>query len=194
VGRLSGSGVVLSTLVFRTADLTDAEALSALVNSAYRGDSSRKGWTTEADLLGGQRTDPDKLREMIGNSDTRIELAMNADGAFVGCVHLRREPGEVCYLGMLTIDPAKQAGGLGKQLLAQAEAVALAWKCETMRMTVIDVRQELLQYYLRRGYHPTGKTEPFPEDDPRFGLPKVRGLRFVEFAKSLTATPRTMAS
>jgi GNAT superfamily N-acetyltransferase len=170
---------------FRTAAAGDADVLVPFVNGGYRGESSKRGWTTEADLLGGQRTDAGKMREMIAVADARVELAFGEDGALLGCVHLKKEPDGSCYLGMLTVDPARQALGIGKLLMAHSEAVARAWGCRRMRMTVISVRAELIAYYERRGYAKTGASEPFPEDDPRFGLPKVRGLTFVELAKSL---------
>jgi GNAT superfamily N-acetyltransferase len=102
-----------------------------------------------------------------------------------GCVHLRKEAAGSCYLGMLTVDPARQAGGLGKRLLIHCEELARRWGCARMRMTVIGGREELLSFYERRGYVRTGNTEPFPENDPRFGVPNVKGLRFVELAKTL---------
>ncbi|HEX4046469.1 MAG TPA: GNAT family N-acetyltransferase [Elusimicrobiota bacterium] len=170
---------------FRTADARDAAALVPFVNGGYRGESSKRGWTTEADLLGGQRTDPEKMRETIEAAGSRVELAFAEDGTLLGCVHLKREPDGSCYLGMLTVDPARQAGGIGKLIMAHCDAVARGWGCRRMRMTVISVRAELIAYYERRGYAKTGVTEPFPEDDPRFGLPKVRGLTFVELAKPL---------
>jgi GNAT superfamily N-acetyltransferase len=169
---------------FRTAAALDVEALVPFVNGGYRGESSKKGWTTEADILGGQRTDPGKMLEMVEGEDARVELA-HEDGALIGCVYLKKEPDGSCYLGMLTVDPARQAGGIGKLLMAHSDAVARAWGCRRMRMTVISVRGELIAYYERRGYAKTGASEPFPEDDPRFGLPKVRGLTFFELAKPL---------
>jgi GNAT superfamily N-acetyltransferase len=170
---------------FRTAAAADAEALVPFVNGGYRGESSKRGWTTEADILGGQRTDPEKMREMIGATDACVEMAHAEDGALLGCVYLKKEPDGSCYLGMLTVDPARQAGGIGKLIMAHSDALARAWGCRRMRMTVISVRGELIAYYERRGYVRTGVTEPFPEDDPRFGLPKIRGLSFVELAKAL---------
>lgn len=171
-------------ITFRRAAAVDVEALVPFVNGAYRRESSKKGWTTEADILGGQRTDPGKMREMIEEADARVELAHD-EGALIGCVYLKKEPDASCYLGMLTVDPARQAGGIGKLLMAHSDAVARAWGCARIRMTVISIRAELIAYYERRGYAKTGATEPFPEDDPRFGLPKVRGLAFVELAKAL---------
>ena len=170
---------------FRIAAPADAEAIAALVNSGYRGESSKRGWTTEADLLGGQRTDEAQVLEMIQAADSRVELALAEDGSLLGCVHLKKELSGCCYVGMLTVDPARQAGGIGKQLLSYCERVAREWGCARMRMTVIEGREELLRFYERRGYARTGATEPFPEDDPRFGMPKVKGLRFLELTKTL---------
>lgn len=164
-------------------------ALHALVNSAYRGESSKRGWTTEADLLGGQRTDAGKLLEMIQGADSRVELLESGEGRLLGCVYLKREPSGACYLGMLTVDPTRQAGGLGKRLLDHAEEIARGWGCNRMRMTVISAREELIAYYERRGYRKTGATEPFPENDPRFGLPKIAGLTFLELEKKLDLAP-----
>lgn len=176
-------------ITFRAAVAAEAALLTDFVNAAYRGESSKRGWTTEADVLGGQRTDPDKVLEMIEAPGSRIELAFSPEGTLLGCVSLVKEPSGSCYLGMLTVDPALQAGGIGKQLLLRSEALARQWGCPNMRMTAISVREELLQYYERRGYRRTGAMEPFPEDDPRFGLPKVKGLMFLELVKPLSANP-----
>ena len=161
------------------------EALCVLVNSAYRGESSKRGWTTEADLLGGQRTDAGKLLEMIQNADSRVEILESNDGRLLGCVYLKREGAGACYLGMLTVDSTLQAKGRGKRLLERSEEIAREWGCGRMRMTVISARKELIAYYERRGYRKTGATEPFPDKDPRFGLPKVKGLMFLELEKTM---------
>ena len=171
--------------MYRTAVAADAGAVEALVNSAYRGEGSKRGWTTEADLLGGQRTDRGKVLEMIQAPDSRIELAFSTDGPLVGCVYLRKEASGACYLGLLTVEPGGQARGLGTSLLAHSEALAREWGCGRMRMTVLAQREELIGYYERRGYARTGAKEPFPSRDPRFGIPKVDGLEFVELAKTL---------
>lgn len=170
---------------FRTAVPCDAQAIVDLANAAYRGEGSKRGWTTEADLLGGQRTDQEQVLEKISAPDSRIDLVFSAEGTLVGCVHLKKEPQRTCYLGMLTVDPGCQSAGLGKQLLAHSEDVARGWACRRLRITVIAARSELLRFYERRGFRLTGKTEPFPEHDPRFGIPKVRGLRFLELVKEL---------
>ena len=170
---------------FRTAVSRDASTIVPFINGGYRGEGSKRGWTTEADILGGQRIDAEKIEEIIAAPESRVELALDESGALVGCVHLKKESPDTCYLGLLTVDPARQALGLGKRILEHADAVARDWECRRMRMTTISVRAELLAYYERRGYARTGATEPFPENEPRFGLPKVRGLTFVELIKPL---------
>ena len=168
----------------RVADAADADTLAALINSAYRGESSKRGWTTEADLLGGQRTDPDTLRKTIADKRNAI-LLVEEEGAPVCCVFLQRKA-DGAYLGMLTVKPELQARGLGKRLVAAAEQWARgAWQAKTIEMTVIQKRRELIAWYERRGYANTGRTEPFPYGDEKFGLPKVDDLEFVILEKSL---------
>jgi predicted N-acetyltransferase YhbS len=169
-------------IIIRTAHPADADVIHLLVNSAYRGEGSKRGWTTEADLLGGQRTDREKVLEVLTNPDMRIELAYD-DDQLIGCVQLTREPAGSCYLGMLTVDPGRQAAGLGSRLLSHGEQVAREWGCASMRITVIHLRDELLRYYERRGYRLTGAVEPFPTD-PRYGLPRTE-LKLLVLAKPL---------
>ena len=176
---------------FRPATIDDLKKVNTLVNSAYRGESSRAGWTTEADLLGGIRTDVSRLEELVLQSDSIILLAFDTEteGQLRGCVSLikqhTKENKTACYLGMLTVDPKLQAKGLGTQILKKAETLAREWGCFKMRMTVIDRRDELLQYYERRGYARTGEWEPFPDHDPANGVPKVENLRLIELVKKL---------
>ncbi|MFD2574261.1 GNAT family N-acetyltransferase [Spirosoma soli] len=160
----------------------DIPTLAELVNSAYRGDSSRKGWTTEADLLGGIRTDEESLRTMLQNPTATI-LKYEEDDQLLGCVYLQKK-GDELYLGMLTVSPNVQAKGIGKQLMIAAEKLAHDWQCRAMKMTVISQRHELIAFYERRGFVATGETEPFPMDDPRFGLPKIP-LSFIVMKKPL---------
>ena len=163
---------------------TDADipALNDLVNSAYRGDNSRRGWTTEADLLDGVRTDESGLKTMLANPNATM-LKYEQAGQLIGCVYLEQK-GDSLYLGMLTVSPDAQAGGIGKQLMTAAEQVARARHCPTITMNVIPQRHELIAFYERRGYRPTGETEPFPMDDPRFGLPK-QPLSFIVMEKRI---------
>jgi ribosomal protein S18 acetylase RimI-like enzyme len=175
----------------------DAPELAQLVNSAYRGDSSRAGWTTEADLLGGQRTDPAWIAQEIQSADRAILcLREQPNPAVLGCVLLKRIPAtraghtSDAYLGMLTIRPTLQDQGLGRVLLESAERHALeAWGAKRVVIHVIDIRQELIAWYGRRGYRLTGRTEPFPYGDERFGLPQRPDLRFVIMEKALSPAP-----
>lgn len=180
----------LAPLALRVARLEDAPALAALVNSAYRGDTSRVGWTTEADLLGGQRTDPDALRGFIAAgeaADDRVLLVHDHDAGIDACVQLERR-GEEAYLGMFTVRPTLQGGGLGRRLLGAAERDARhRWGTTAIVMTVIAQRQELIAWYERRGYRATGETARFPYGDPRFGEPKRPDLHFVVLRKALAA-------
>ena len=172
------------TIAFRDADAGDVPALVALVTSAYRGESSRAGWTTEADLLDGNRIAPEVLRADIERDRSRVLLAFR-DGVLLGCAHVAIENG-AGYFGMFAVDPLLQAGGIGKAILAEAERVVRdEWRLPMMRMTVIDLREDLIAWYERRGYTRTGIKKPFPAVDPRFGLPKRDDLRFEVLEKAL---------
>lgn len=171
-------------LTFRLATHQDVEAAVALINSAYRGDSSRAGWTTEADILGGQRTDPDTLRSLLDAPGQRLLLAED-EGRLVGAVHLADEDDGSLYFGMLTVRPDTQASGVGKALLAEIGQVAHRQGAWRIRMTVIHLRTELMAYYERRGFARTGRVVPFPMHDPKYGEPKVPHIELIEMAKLL---------
>ena len=151
------------------ATITDIPALVSFINSAYRGDSSRQGWTTEADLLGGTRTDAASLRELLEHPTAIILKCLTAEGALLGSVHLQQQADRL-YLGMLTVRPDQQARGMGKFLLTAAEERARQLDCRTIEMTVLSVRGELLAWYERHGYRRTGATVPFPVG-PQYGIP-----------------------
>ena len=170
-------------MIFKIAKENDCAQIAVLVNSAYRGESSRQGWTTEADLLGGQRTDPDAILEIFRTPDN-IFLLCFLDDVLIGSVHLRRERRN-CYLGMFVIKPESQAQGSGKAFLLHAEIFAREeWQCETMTMTVIALRTELIQWYERRGYVNTGKWADFPYGDERFGIPYRDDLQLCVLQKT----------
>jgi ribosomal protein S18 acetylase RimI-like enzyme len=170
-------------LHFRRATANDAALVARLTNSAYRGDSSRAGWTTEADLLDGQRTDVEEILNLIGRPSTIVLLCLLEDEV-VGSVNLQLENG-AAYLGMLVVKPTLQARGIGKELIRAAEKEArAAWGIDRMTMTVISFRPELVAFYERRGYRLTGESRPFP-NDTRGGIPLVNGLRLDVMAKDL---------
>lgn len=177
----------------------------ALVESAYRGETSRAGWTTEADLLTGQRLDATMAAEVLAQDDTVVfavpthvpgvdETSTSAPEVvttFAASVQLVRTSEQEAYLGMFAVSPDQQGSGLGSRLMAWAENwVRSQWGVRNIRMTVIRQRSELIEFYRRRGYEPPGETEPFPYGDERFGTPLRDDLEFVvlskRFSKSLT--------
>ena len=174
----------MNDLRFRSATAADIDAVVALVESAYRGDASRQGWTTEADFLDGRRTGADDVAACIERERSRILLA-ERDGAMLACAHVAEEDG-AGYFGMFSVRPDLQGGGIGKHVLAEAERIVRdEWHLATMRMTVIDIRDELIAFYERRGYRRTGIVKPFPYGDARFGLPTRDDLRFEILEKAL---------
>lgn len=171
---------------FRDAELHDLGALVDLVESAYRGERSRSGWTSEADLIGGQRIDVAMMSAALRDPGSRI-LVVELDDQPVGCCELRRaDRGDAASLGMFAVDPTRQDRGLGRRILDAAEQiVAREWNIDRLRLTVVEQRAELISWYERRGYEHTGATEPFPYGDRRFGVPRRDDLVFVVLEKRL---------
>ena len=154
-------------IAVRAATSDDVAALHPLIERAYRGDTAKAGWTHEADLLFDDRTSAAELASLIADPD-RVILLAHRDGALIGCVQVARAGDDLAYLGMVTVEPTLQARGLGRRLLAAAESEAVArFGARRMEMTVIHRRAELIAWYERRGYAPTGETRPFPVDPPR---------------------------
>lgn len=175
-------------LRFRAAAPSDVGAIVALIESAYRGDASRVGWTTEADLLDGQRTDAREVEELVARPHGQLLLAERNERLLACCFIERQGSDEapIGYFGMFSVCPEAQGHGTGRALLAEAERVARdEWHSRTMRMTVIDLRAELIAWYERRGYRHTGEYRPFPYGDERFGIPKRDDLRFEWLVKEL---------
>lgn len=173
-------------LELRLAGHADVEAIVALVESAYRGPSSRTGWTTEADLLDGQRTDVGAVAGLLDNEDGDVLLAERA-GELVGCCQLERDTPSGAYFGMFAVRPDRQGAGIGRWLLGEAERRAREHHgCAAVRMTVLRQRAELIAWYGRRGYRPTGERVPFPDGDERFGIPRRADLEFVVLAKRIS--------
>ncbi len=174
----------LSDLEFRKAVPADAERIAALVNSAYRGEHSKLGWTTEAELLDGRRTDAGEVRQLIARPESYLLLCLDGP-EIVGSVHIEKA-GKVAELGMFVVEPGLQGHGVGKRLLACAEQTAQReWGVGKMAMAVITLRRELVAFYERRGYWRTGVLKPFPVN-PDAWTPKVSGLQLEVLEKALT--------
>jgi len=178
-----GTKITMPTLSYRHAALNDVALIVSLVNTAYRGETSKMGWTTEAYILGGQRTDAEEIKRLIEAENSLILLCLK-DGVTIGTAHLKKVD-EGAYLGMFTIKPSLQGRGIGKEFLSAAEKTALeTWRMNKITMSVITLRHELIAYYERRGYRRTGMFGAFP-GDPRFGIPKVADLQFEYLEKML---------
>jgi len=169
----------------RLATLADAGAVSQLVNQSYRGQTGVQGWTTESHLLKGLRTDSERVARLIIGADSVLMLK-STDEQLEGCVHLERKGRSTAYLGMLTTHFRGQSKGVCSELLRAAETFAkVHWQVERIEMTVITMRTELIEWYVRRGYSVTTERRPFPTD-PRFGIPLVENLEFVVLEKVIS--------
>jgi ribosomal protein S18 acetylase RimI-like enzyme len=178
-------------LVFRPATVDDVAAVVELVESAYRGESSRAGWTTEADLLNGIRTDAARVQAVIADPRSVLLVALPAShGAgeadpIVACCHLRDDGGRA-YFGLFAVRPDAQGGGIGRALINEAQRLAVAqWGAAEIWMTVIRQRRDLIAWYERLGFELTGETQPFPYGDERFGRPRRPDLAFAVLTKPL---------
>lgn len=176
-------------LPFRKADGNDAESIVTLINSAYRGETSRHGWTTEADLLTGLRTEPDEVLSLISANTSQLLLCFDAE-ILLGTVTLEKcdhKAQPAAHLGMFAVHPQQQGRGIGKQLLAYAEHAAVEnWGARSMVMSVITLRHELIAFYQRRGYQFTGQLKPFPAQS-KLWTPLVSSLQLGIMEKALAA-------
>lgn len=173
------------SLNFRLATQDDVATIIELVHAAYRGESSRAGWTTEADFLDGTRTDTDEISEIISTPGNAIVLCDN-NKQLLASVHIQKQNETTCYLGMFAVRPTEQGHGIGKKILTTAENMAQQlWQCKCMQMSVITLRTELIAWYERRGYQRTGSFKPFPYGIARYGKPKRNDLLLEILEKNL---------
>lgn len=174
-------------LTLRSAVETDADEVLALVRQAYRGDDSRAGWTTEADLLDDERIERSELVHKITRPDGVVRLAFDGED-LVACCELVNKGDGLAYFGMFAVRPALQAAGVGRRMLTEAEAYVVAnWQAHTLEMTVIGQRVELIDWYVRRGYTRTGEHRDFPYAAVVNGTALRDDLYFAVLAKSLPA-------
>ncbi|HMK27987.1 MAG TPA: GNAT family N-acetyltransferase [Chitinophagaceae bacterium] len=160
----------------------DIPALVKLLNGAYRGEGSKQGWTTEADMVAGDlRTDEANMNELMQMPGAIFLKYSNERNEIEGCVFLHKRQGKL-YLGMLSVSPALQTKGIGKQIMAAAELYARSQGCRAVFMRVISIRHELMAWYERQGYYKTGEIQPF--DDTKFGTAK-QPIEFVVLQKDL---------
>ncbi|MDD5277328.1 MAG: GNAT family N-acetyltransferase [Methylovulum sp.] len=173
-----------TVLSMSRAEEQDAGQIAALLNTAYRGESSKQGWTTEADLLAGRRTDTEEVLRLI-LSDDSLFLLGKTKTELIGSVHLQKQAEQLC-LGMLAVSPPLQGKGIGKQLLFAAEQAAQElWGVNKSVMSVVSCRNELIAYYQRRGYRRTGVSKAFPVNRELW-TPKVADLRLEILEKILS--------
>jgi GNAT superfamily N-acetyltransferase len=174
----------MSDLQFRCAVLADAPSVRALVVRSYRGDT---GWTTETHLLTDERIDLVGVEQKITAPDGLMLLA-HQDGELVACCELQRRGPAVAYFGLFAVEPARQAGGIGRDVLAHAERYAAGqWRVATMEMQVVGQRSELVAWYVRRGYTLTDERRPFPFDALVNGVALRDDLYFAVLTKTLAA-------
>jgi len=174
--------LIVPRLQFRVALVTDCADIAALVNGAYRGDASRQGWTTEADLLDGLRTTVADVQHLV-ESETSVILVCISGGDLIASVCLEKEA-DAAHICMFTVNPAVQGSGIGKQLLTYAESFAVQhWAVNKFCMYVITLRHELIAFYERRGYRRTGVLKTFPVN-PQMWRPKMTGLQLELLEKS----------
>lgn len=165
--------------------IEDLNDVVNLVNSAYRGESGKQGWTTESDIIGGQRTEKACLLEDINRENSDIIIVRNACNEIVGCCHVEKSENNSCYLGMLSVKPTLQKSGIGKLLICESARYAKSMKCEVIEITVITIRHDLIAWYEKQGFIRTGIIKPFPYGDERFGIPFFDDLKFEVLTKKI---------
>jgi len=176
----------MNKMTITRATVEDLGALNRLVNSAYRGQESKNGWTTEAEILDGIRIDEQALEVMLARAGVTILKGIDGNGEILGTVCLEVRSHDL-YLGMFAVSPFAQGNGIGKFLLAAAEKHAAENNCSRIVISVIMSRVELIAWYKRHGYTATGGSIAFEEIDGRFGDPKVPDIRLIEMEKVLKA-------
>jgi GNAT superfamily N-acetyltransferase len=166
---------------------SDLPEIVDLINLAYRGKGTQAGWATEQHYIEGERTSISHLKEDLAAKPEALFLMWRDEvgGRLLGSVWLEPGMGGAWYLGLLNVRPDLQDRQLGRTLLAAAEQRAKAEGARRIRISVINVRDSLIAWYLRRGYTLTGETQTFPYSDERFGRPLRDDLEFVFLEKAV---------
>lgn len=166
-------------LHIKTAELADSEAVTKLVNLAYRPEAGAEGWTHESALVSGDRIDQDRVTTAVQAGT--VLVGKNEQG-LAGCVQVEVID-YIVHIGMLAVDPSLQASGIGKQLLAHAEEIAVQkFSARAGVLVVIAARTELVAFYLRRGYSQTDERSMYPMD-AGVGTPRREAMRLVTLRK-----------
>jgi predicted N-acetyltransferase YhbS len=152
----------------RLANIQDAEAVTAVINSAFK--------KAEAFFIDGARIDVESVRSLMAKGTF---LIAGNNGVVAGCVYVELR-GERAYLGLLSVDPSLQQAGIGSALMKAAEDHCAQNGCRFMDLRIVNLRTENHAFYLRRGYAETG-TEPFPSE-----LTPKLPCHFVNMTKPLT--------
>ncbi|KAH7157808.1 acyl-CoA N-acyltransferase [Dactylonectria estremocensis] len=173
-------------LQFRIATPDDAAQVQALVEAAFRAEDSRPDWTADMKLGSSFRIGVETILSQITKPDSAILMATDGNGALVGSVEVSRRD-DLARVSMLAVDLRRQQGGLGRQVLAHAEDYCLrTWGVHRIGLNALSTREQLISWYMRRGYQKTGKSSPFPNE--RLGeLELSEDLHFVELEKDLNA-------
>ena len=150
----------------------DAEGIAALVNRAF---------TVERFFKVGDRTSPHEIASLLREGDF---LVAESDGSPAGSVFMRAMP-PVGYFGMLSIDPAMQGRGLGRQLIAAAEAYLRERGCREVQIHIVNLREELPPFYRRLGYEEAGQL-PFPTSEL-----STRACHMIVMRKDLVTAPES---
>ncbi|KAJ9488798.1 hypothetical protein VN97_g4481 [Penicillium thymicola] len=175
----------MNELNFRVATEKDAAQLQQLVESAFRAEDSRKGWTDDLGLSSSFHLDVQDILAMINKLDSVMLMATDDQNTLVGSIGTSKRDANQARLYMLAVDTSVQRGGIGRQILAYAEDYCQqTWGVTTLGLNALSNREELISWYSRRGYKPTGETSPFPRE--KFENLVLPGdLCFVEFEKVL---------
>jgi GNAT superfamily N-acetyltransferase len=136
----------------RLAQSADVDALSALINIAFR---------VELPFIEGDRINPDGVRAYMKKG--KFLLAEDSSG-LVGCVYVEVR-GDRGYLGLLGVEPQSQGTGLGRKLMDAAEEFFRTANCVAIDLRIVSARAPLPAFYRRFGYVETG-TAPLPPDAP----------------------------